>query len=203
MLRIALRLALISIVGLWGLLLLPRLVPMRENPAVAAFLSADDCAAPCVLGLEVGRTYRNQAITLLEQHPWIDADDVDAAYLNAIRWDWNGTQPGFLQRESTIYLRSGVVDRVEIRALVPMYWLRLHLGGPSQTAFSAYRVPGGYRFGTLLDVYPAHSLAVSSGTQCAAALLDTLAAPVTLLWYTPHPDLNPGERFLRISLDPC
>jgi hypothetical protein len=88
---------------------------------IRAFLTPpQDCAAPCFLGVQPGRTTLDEAVALLEASGWIAEVERGGRFHDFL---WNGQQPDFIDDRALNYfmIRAGVVDQIRLRT-------RLRLG---------------------------------------------------------------------------
>jgi len=104
------------------------------------------CASPCWQGIEIGVTTRQQAMELLEVHPWV-AQVYQTAL--AVTWRWNGSQPPLFngEKDGLLQIGGGVVRQIRIQTLIPFGDIWLLLDRPDDarvvqpvSRFSAYQI---------------------------------------------------------------
>jgi hypothetical protein len=104
------------------------------------------CRTPCWQGIEIGVTTRQQAMDLLEAHPWVA--QVYQTSL-AVTWRWNGSQPALFngEKDGLLQIRGGLVRQIRIQTLIPFGDAWLLLGRPDDarivqpvSRFSAYQI---------------------------------------------------------------
>ena len=137
MIRVWLRLCLWLTVG--GLLpvCLIRAQPYADN-GLQAYFEAQDCPAPCFMGIQPGVTPLYRADLILEGHEWVGHVERNMNTLvgepATLRCTWSGRQPGFFANGAYGSVRSdnGVfVDEllIELKPSLGDIWLSL---GPPQ-----------------------------------------------------------------------
>ena len=116
----------------------------RDDATMRAFFTPQDCAAPCFLGIRPGVTTAQQAVALLQAHPWVkeigDAGREPPShpqdYTNIV-WDWSGQQPAFLSDASAdnppyLHINNGVVQYIRLVTRIPYGNAWLTIGAPSE-----------------------------------------------------------------------
>jgi hypothetical protein len=89
-----LRLVVLSWFSFASLAMLFRTQPYRSLIAEGLPDSQPDCASPCFLGIQVGRTTPIEALALLNHHPWIER--AERTTNQFIIWNWSGYQPDYI-----------------------------------------------------------------------------------------------------------
>lgn len=67
--------------------------PSPASATIAALLRPDDCAAPCLLGIELGRTTRDEGVARLRAHPWVGDVFTQGRPGTPVVWNWAATFP--------------------------------------------------------------------------------------------------------------
>jgi hypothetical protein len=139
MLRLGLRLSMVLACLCWLPILLIRLQPYNDG-GLRAFLTTGECAAPCFLNIQPGRTAMRVADALLREQGWVERVEPGIDALNglpgAIYWTWNGQQPAFFADSGRGSVRSFNGERVseiqvELGLTLGDIWLSL---GPPQSS---------------------------------------------------------------------
>lgn len=91
-----------------------------------------ECSAPCLMGIITGETTAADALTILQNHPWVKG--VDSSQRATISWMWNGTQPGYIDnlRPGRLVLEEDIVARIIVATAVPFGDFWLAWGAPSE-----------------------------------------------------------------------
>ncbi|MEO1441522.1 MAG: hypothetical protein AAFV33_14080 [Chloroflexota bacterium] len=98
----------------------------EHHPALEVLLMPPaDCAMPCFLGIKIGRTHADEAIAILEAHPFVgdvQAHGTGERRMNMVRWYWAPDAPrsiaGF--RDNVLELsESGVVNSISLYVFTP------------------------------------------------------------------------------------
>lgn len=149
MTRIYLKFSLPLIVSALLAVLLVRATPY-DDAALRDFLTPpQDCAAPCFMGIQVGITTVDEAVTILRAHPWVS--DL-REFGRDVSWRWSGEQPLYLDGKRTGWLLGyeGVVFSLKMTTTISLgdIWLhtypesgRVFSEVSSATPFSVYRAP--------------------------------------------------------------
>lgn len=76
--------------------------------------SGADCKMPCFLGIRPDVTMVDDAITLLENHPWVKTVHAPIEQVGyAVTWEWSGLQPAWLSdHRGLLQLRGRVVRQI-------------------------------------------------------------------------------------------
>ncbi len=132
-----------------------RAQPLAAGPLDWLFMSSEDCAAPCFLGVRPHESNITEAVNRLRSHPAVSKVNVNIHNGRSfIAWDW---QTG--ATENHAFMFTGLEDRVEWLVLpqrVTLGELRLVLGDPQRITATTN---GSYapRVAFVLE-YPARSL---------------------------------------------
>ncbi|MBN8594034.1 MAG: hypothetical protein J0M33_19930 [Anaerolineae bacterium] len=94
MFTLLLRLFVLIWISFASLAMLFRTQPYRSLITEGLPGSQPDCASPCFLGIQVGRTTPIEALALLSRHPWIER--AERATNQFIIWNWSGRQPDYI-----------------------------------------------------------------------------------------------------------
>jgi hypothetical protein len=141
MTRLLARLLLLLSLLLAGAAIFPQL-RAYDADGLRALLLDTGCTAPCFLGIRPQVTTQNEAIAILEAHPWVKKVLYTAGghTRGAITWDWNGTQPDWLAADRTglIQTQGGVVQNNSVQTGLKLGDIWLSFGQPEQTLI--YRI---------------------------------------------------------------
>ncbi|MBZ0303948.1 MAG: hypothetical protein K8J31_29690 [Anaerolineae bacterium] len=90
-LGVAISLALVS-----GVYLRPAVEPNLEG-YLRLFSTSDTCPRTCLLGIQPDATTLNQAVALLQAHPWVQSVQTSSGTTFersvTLTWEWSGAQP--------------------------------------------------------------------------------------------------------------
>jgi len=144
--RLVLKPCLALLIGFAALVGLVHLQPQDLNPLFALVQPPENCATPCWQGIRPGVTTADEAIAVLEAHPWI-ADMTSVA--NAVTWRWNGAQPFPANRDDggSLGISGEVVSTITLETAARLGDLWLLLDQPEQGAFfylGTVGLPQGY-----------------------------------------------------------
>ena len=116
----------------------------RDDAAMRAFFAPPNCSAPCFLGIRPGVTTVQQAIALLQAHPWVtgigDAGREPPSHpqdYSNIVWNWNGQQPDFLAAGDAddppyLHINNGIVQYIRLVTRIPYGDAWLTIGAPTR-----------------------------------------------------------------------
>jgi hypothetical protein len=114
-----------------GLLMLPPLVGARSFDVDMAHLlaSSDVCGTACWQGITVNVTTREDALRILEAHPWV------GEVFNSptqIAWHWSGQQPALIDsgQNGLIGLGGGLVRRIRLQTHIRFGQVWQNYGAP-------------------------------------------------------------------------
>lgn len=133
--RLVLKPCLALLIGFAALVGLVHLQPQDLNPLFALVQPPENCATPCWQGIRPGVTTADEAIAVLEAHPWI-ADMTSVA--NAVTWRWNGAQPFPANRDDggSLGISGEVVSTITLETAARLGDLWLLLDQPEEGAFA-------------------------------------------------------------------
>jgi hypothetical protein len=123
-----------------------RLQP-RDDTAMRAFFSAENCAAPCFLGIRPNVTTHDEAADILRAQPWVGKLTVSR---DSLYWAWNGKQPAFINPRSgdfkngQISFARGLVASISVSTEMNWGQFRVVFGKPDKELFVAGESPSGY-----------------------------------------------------------
>jgi hypothetical protein len=156
---------LLSVTLLLAALFAAAVLAVRAQPyddgGLRAFLLAEDCALPCLMGMHPLATSTDEAVAALARHPWVDASSVIARKIIIgqdidpewhITWRWNGQQPPLLGSGGKAITLNNGLQAIRLLTDIPFGTLWLALGRPQIGGDSA---PGLARHQA---VYPAQRL---------------------------------------------
>jgi hypothetical protein len=115
---------------------------MRAQPlddgGLRAALFSSGCAPPCFMGIRPTETTRDEALALLQAHPWVASIDAKTGYAT-VSWAWNGSQPAFLQG-GQLALDKNVVIRINLLTDADAATAALVLGTPRMWYFTLWSI---------------------------------------------------------------
>lgn len=142
----------------------------------------DDCQAPCIMGIRPGVTSIEEAIVLLEAHPWVDSVTIEYLRLQEdfgrgiLSWTWSDAHPAAVDpqipgRINFHVVYTMVVDAVTIHTRLPTEDIINWYGAPRGGIFrSESRI---LTYGVLYQpVADAAYIGVSTTIRCPANHLD-------------------------------
>jgi hypothetical protein len=144
------RYALKAAVGLTGFfalaLLLIRAQPYDDHD-LRAVLLPEDCEMPCFLGIRLGVTTFQEALKVLQAHPWVGdiylSDPVDE---RSFQVDWSGSQPAWMRGRALLQVQYGVVQDIYLGTAIPLGDLWLALGLPDSVHYGTTFVSGTFDY---------------------------------------------------------
>jgi hypothetical protein len=152
--RLVLKPCLALLVGFAALIGLVHLQPQDFSSLLALVTPPEGCAPPCWQGIRPGETTADEAVAILEVHPWVTDISIsgylsDGRQQGSISWRWNGAQPFPVETGDGGYLgiNQRVVQSITLETGVRFGDLWLLLDQPEQGAFSyvgTVGVPRGY-----------------------------------------------------------
>lgn len=126
------------------------------------FLVPPDCVLPCWQGIRPGVTTGDEAMTILQHHPWISratqhAEFVFANVDNRIDLTWSGQQPGWINGafDGAVGIRDNIVRWIAFETNIPLGEIVLALGRLEIDMDE-------FRFRNFHFVYPANQLTVGT-----------------------------------------
>jgi hypothetical protein len=149
----------------------------------------------CWYGIRPGFTHVDDAVMLLEAHPWIDDVTVERQpSMEYIYWHWNQQRPPFLdspedQLPPFIWARSQVIDHIAIPTALSYGDMLRTLGAPELGMFRVLRARPNSRFPTLDRVwhmagYEEGQYLVYTTTPCPITPRSIWRSTVTLSLYS-------------------
>lgn len=96
---------------------------------IRALFRTEGCDSPCFMGVLPGETTAEEAIALLQAHPWV----AEVHSERVIEWQWNGAQPTFIVPASIGQVHvsgGGVVRNVQVQTLIPLRDIWAAVGHP-------------------------------------------------------------------------
>ncbi len=94
--------------GLWLLpVLLIHVQPNNASEIRAALIPPEDCATPCFMGLRPGVTTTEEAVAILNAHPWVEAYSLaksDGGTYPLLTWAWSDVAPVWFARRGSAFL---------------------------------------------------------------------------------------------------
>lgn len=128
-----------------GIRLLPRGGYDLDDVRAGLVTASADCPTPCWAGIQTGVTTWQEALAILEAHPWIGVVDsqLRPAHIDEpgyergiIIWLWSGTQPAWLATDqgSRLDIMGGLVSDITLFTRLPLADVWLALGPPEYAA---------------------------------------------------------------------
>lgn len=182
-----------------------RLLPYDDGGMRAALFSAA-CAPPCFMGIQPAITTRDQALRLLQAHPWVDSVDAKTGYAT-MSWTWNGSQPAFLQ-SGQLSLDKDVVMRINLLTNADAATTAVVLGAPRTWYFTLWSINNTRSMVTSLyfeqrAVY--EYLEVTSANYCPLTRQTqwTLPTQISMPALTDHPGYGATRRPFPVLPESC
>jgi hypothetical protein len=118
-----------------------------DDPRLQAFFTPPEgCPAPCFIGIQPGVTTSNQAIGILRESDWVDANSIAVSrdqitQLAWVYWAWNGKQPEFILGSGLFNYstETGLTRTLMIRTRFTFGDLFLSFGQPDSGSLNAYQ----------------------------------------------------------------
>lgn len=129
-----------AVLLLTGLFMLPMLLiraQADDDTALRAFLTpADDCPAPCFMGIRPGETTLDTAIRILSRDPTtmpLQLNSATGGYFNVLQWRWTEAAPAWLdaRQDMLITLSGDIVSEIQILTRIPWGDFLLAYGRPA------------------------------------------------------------------------
>jgi hypothetical protein len=151
--------------------------PLDDTDLRAFLTSSADCVRPCFMGIHPGIMGVSEGVAALRQSPWVKTVTVRSDFrlgeVEAITWDWNGTQPKFIKTQSEAQLvLSRVNEYTPYMVESILISTNLHVG-------DLYRLFGQPRINThqgntrqesiVIAVYDSQAMVVRVVVPCPAA----------------------------------
>jgi hypothetical protein len=192
MIRLLLCLAVLCLALTASVLAVVRAQPYDDQPLREA-LFTPDCAPPCFIGIRPGVTTRNEALAILQAHPWI-ATVEPLLGERGLTWTWSGQQPSALRgghTENSILLGDGIVRRIDLLTGENLADYLIVMGKPDQWEVSSWSSgsPATNIFRDyLLQVvtYDAYQMEVSALGLCPLGLRDRWALSTHISLFAPQ-----------------
>jgi hypothetical protein len=173
MTRIILTLGLLLIVVSSLTLFIIALLPKDQPEITRVLMPRDRCPLDCELGIRPGVTRFNDALALLEAHPWIGQVKSNG---QAVAWTWSGSQPALINENMagslTLDAQGKVVTELRFQTRIEVGSAWLLFGLPQMGGLSDY------------DPYTAH---IASYLDRGITITNRLRCPVSAytFWHTP------------------
>jgi hypothetical protein len=159
----------------------------RADAQLRRFLTMPDCSTPCWQGIQVGVTTDQQALAILQHHPWIGRMAVyrypgTVGDNMLVYWDWSGQQPDWLvgAENGALTTRNGTVETIVLQTTISLGDVWLLLGRPQKGVLVSmvplYGEPVYYHHGAYRDGH----ITVRSRVACPLRLLALWEAPVEI-----------------------
>jgi hypothetical protein len=170
-------------------LILIRAQPHDTSEMERFLISDENCSARCWQGIHPGETTPDDALNLLQAHPWVDvdtivlydlagSDDYDGARA-FIYWQWNGTQPDGLVDPGRLNISGGRISSIIVHSEVPLGEWWLLLGKPDGARVETSRALG-YGIFIYWSIYNDRALTIRSQFERPAHRLAFWQSPVNL-----------------------
>lgn len=194
LLRCAALLTVLSMLALGAILGQP-----RDDAAMRAFFTPQDCAAPCFLGIRPGVTREDEALAILRSQPWIDALQQNA---DSVTWVWNGKQPAFVSSFGNSFVlaqidfRAGIVDTIRLTTTTTWAEFYFLFGAPNQAVIQTRSTPSAHYL--IYDgAYFAPGFQVETSTHCPVSREATWQSTVFITWPVSDAVFSGQRRFFQ------
>jgi len=147
----------------------------------AVFGAVPDCEVACFMGISPGVISMRDALTQLENHPWVGDQIVQLD--DGLLWNWSGEQPSLIDARQSGIAGITRVHYLSVYTTVPQYYLQAALGEPTYHEFTGGQLQIIYR-----AYYPERGLHLISAARCPAQLSDILGNPTLIVWEDNLPD---------------
>lgn len=170
----------------------------HHDTELLSLLLPDDCTAPCFIGIRPGTTTANEAIQLLENHPWIQSIEIRFTdfrqqantFWGYVYWDWLVGTPLFTKTSDNrlgihrSYLRvlDGVVDEVAFTTSLPLGEVVAALGKADRYELSAMQYKNPPYPIVQNFFYPQAHLFINSTSLCPALSPDWYQNTMITVW---------------------
>jgi hypothetical protein len=102
-----------------------------DDDELTAFLHTKDCATPCFMGIRPGETNTQQAVALLERHPWVEKVTQHIWFggpaTSLYSWSWSGQQPALIDASvpGVFSTRNNIIDVLQVPTTISLgdFWL--------------------------------------------------------------------------------
>ncbi len=146
MLTFYLRLALLPLIAFATALLVIRVQPY-DNDELREALLAENCPAPCFMGIQPGVTTAEEAVAILEASAWVADYEYDPT-LPLIRMTWSDQSPAWLNNEgsyngSVMWVTEGVIDAFMLDTTLTLSDFLLAVGPPEGQRITLNYLEGG------------------------------------------------------------
>jgi hypothetical protein len=159
---------------------------------------AEDCTAPCFLGIRPGTTTIEEALVRLRGHAWVaSASDYVPFTINPAgravfavpRWEWSGAQPGWIdpQQPGELGVEGDRVRYVEFATRFQVGDVYLALGAPDFSQLQPWPTPWSPFFQYLARYDQMHLTLLARG---ACPLGELVRQPVSLRLHPDGPSLT-------------
>lgn len=173
------------------ILILIRTLP-ADGVELRALLNDPACAGACWAGIVPGVTSADEAVILLEAHPWIDEVQRSA---DKISFWWNGRQPAVLDDTGRAFhgrIELRLIDGVErvssivLATRAAFGTVQLELGQPDALTLYAIAGDDDTRAGIVhIGHYPDRGLTAFNLLRCPLAVTDFWQAPTYIAFGEP------------------
>jgi hypothetical protein len=163
-----------------------------DGAALHALLSDPACAGACWAGIVPGVTSADEAVTLLEAHPWVDQVQRSA---DKISFWWNGQQPAILDDTGRAFhgrIELRLIDGVErvssivLATRAAFGTVQLQLGQPEALTLHAIAGDDDTRAGVVhIGHYPDRGITAFNLLRCPLAVTDFWNAPTYIAFGEP------------------
>jgi hypothetical protein len=173
--------------GVFALLVVATYQPFDTAELRAFLIPPDTCDSPCFMGVQPGETDSERAVTILQDHTWVDEVFV---IMNGFygEWSWSGQQPRFVNTRSRGFLGAhsaqyDVYYSMSIDSTITLGELYLALGEPDLSFFTHTERA---RSRTLVHsvYYNALGLQADGAVSCPATMAHLWQSDLTLYWGT-------------------
>lgn len=146
------------------------------------------CAAPCFMGIQPGLTTPDEAVTLLRQHDWVDAESVRRTSGGEVVWGWSGQQPPVINPTELPLLivwasarEQQVVNGIQLPLRLSVGHAFVELGEPPLLGVGQINELDRV---SVIAIYEHFALEIWSRVACPITRRKFLEAPLNLFWIT-------------------
>ncbi len=131
---------------------------------LSTLLRSDECAAPCFMGIRPGETDTQEAVFLLERHPWVEKVTQHIWFggpaTSLYSWSWSGQQPAFIDASvpGVFSTQGNIIDVVQVPTTIALgeFWLHdrpqqgMIANEPGELSYTAIYLDGALEVQTVL-----------------------------------------------------
>jgi hypothetical protein len=153
----------------------------QPSPIAADLIDLEaGCALPCFMGITPNTTTFEEAMTILEAHPWVERIDnrVDANFgAGRLFWHWSGQQPNVFIDGARVRMAVafGVVRTIRFSTNIPFWQLHRAYGQSDHMRWGVRGYALRYAVG-----YPTQYMVANLSVDCPIDLMRVWQSPIEL-----------------------